>query len=193
MTCISVQVRFMPTESGFRKGRGAGSNPEGRFESRRVEAIDDGWPHELADELPPLETTVTAEHAKQRHHAQQLTRHSLRAIDQCVPRLRARLCLLLCPPLALVHEPLAGPGFRNQAFLQSGRCALAGSGAREAGLLVQADQPRCQHGPVPADRAQAPGDALSARGAAAISTSAHHCHQVGAGGAGHRYSRGHGA
>jgi DNA repair photolyase len=54
----------MPIESGFRKGRGAGSNPEGRFESRRLEAIDDGWPQELADELPPLETTVTAEHAK---------------------------------------------------------------------------------------------------------------------------------
>jgi DNA repair photolyase len=54
----------MPIESGFRKGRGAGSNPEGRFESRRVEPIDDGWPQELADELPPLETTITAEHAK---------------------------------------------------------------------------------------------------------------------------------
>jgi hypothetical protein len=26
-----------------RKGHGAISNPEGRFESRRVEAIDDGW------------------------------------------------------------------------------------------------------------------------------------------------------
>jgi DNA repair photolyase len=54
----------MPIESGFRKSRGAGSNAEGRFESRRVEAIDDGWPRELADELPPLTTTVTAEHAK---------------------------------------------------------------------------------------------------------------------------------
>lgn len=54
----------MSIESGFRKGRGAGSNPEGRFESRRVEAIDDGWPQELADELPPLQTTVTPEHAK---------------------------------------------------------------------------------------------------------------------------------
>src|SRR5262245_11331572 len=51
----------MSIESGFRKGRGAGSNPEGRFESRRVEAIDDGWPRELADELPPLQTTLPAE------------------------------------------------------------------------------------------------------------------------------------
>src|SRR5262249_39401968 len=29
-----------------------------------TEAIDDGWPQELADELPPLETTLTAEQAK---------------------------------------------------------------------------------------------------------------------------------
>ncbi len=54
----------MPLEPGFRKGRGAGSNPEGRFETRRVEAVDDGWMKEPADELPPLETTVTAERAK---------------------------------------------------------------------------------------------------------------------------------
>jgi len=47
-----------------RKGRGALSNPEGRFETRRVEAFDDGWSHEDASELPPLPTTVTAEHAK---------------------------------------------------------------------------------------------------------------------------------
>ncbi|HKE43339.1 MAG TPA: PA0069 family radical SAM protein [Steroidobacteraceae bacterium] len=54
----------MPIDPGIRKGRGAGSNPEGRFESRRTEAVDDGWPQELADELPPLETTLTPEHAK---------------------------------------------------------------------------------------------------------------------------------
>ncbi len=46
-------------------GRGALSNPEGRFESRRVAAVDDGWPKDPeAEELPPLETTVAAEHAK---------------------------------------------------------------------------------------------------------------------------------
>jgi DNA repair photolyase len=45
------------------KGRGAVSNPEGRFESRRREALDDGW-GTIAEELPPLETTVTAEPGK---------------------------------------------------------------------------------------------------------------------------------
>jgi DNA repair photolyase len=48
-----------------RPGRGALSNPEGRFETRRVAAVDDGWPRDpAADELPPLETTVRPEHAK---------------------------------------------------------------------------------------------------------------------------------
>ena len=47
-----------------RKGRGAISNPQGRFESRRVAAVDDGWTMGSATEPPPLETTITAEHAK---------------------------------------------------------------------------------------------------------------------------------
>jgi len=47
-----------------RKGHGAISNPEGRFESRRVEAIDDGWSIDNDQEPPPLATTVLAEHAK---------------------------------------------------------------------------------------------------------------------------------
>lgn len=55
----------MSSKSPPRPGRGALSNPEGRFESRRVEAIDDGWAKDPeAAELPPLATTVTAEHAK---------------------------------------------------------------------------------------------------------------------------------
>jgi DNA repair photolyase len=46
-----------------RKGRGAGINPEGRFENIEREAFDDGWvvPD---DELPPLKTQVTIERAK---------------------------------------------------------------------------------------------------------------------------------
>ncbi len=46
-----------------RKGRGAGINPEGRFERDSREAIDDGWDrHE--DDAPALKTTVTIERAK---------------------------------------------------------------------------------------------------------------------------------
>ena len=46
-----------------RKGRGAGLNPEGRFESETREAFDDGWAPE-DEPPPPLKTVVTVEHAK---------------------------------------------------------------------------------------------------------------------------------
>ncbi|MGH8633451.1 MAG: PA0069 family radical SAM protein, partial [Burkholderiales bacterium] len=44
-----------------RKGRGAGINPEGRFETVVREAFDDGWDTPRDDDLPPLRTHVTAE------------------------------------------------------------------------------------------------------------------------------------
>jgi DNA repair photolyase len=47
----------------IRKGRGAISNPEGRFESLKREPVDDGW-SSLEEELPALETTVTADPAR---------------------------------------------------------------------------------------------------------------------------------
>ena len=47
-----------------RKGRGAGINPEGRFETIEREAFDDGWTTTERDDLPPLKTQVTIEHAK---------------------------------------------------------------------------------------------------------------------------------
>ena len=46
-----------------RKGRGAGINPEGRFENVGRAAFDDGW-NTPEDELPPLKTHVTAERVK---------------------------------------------------------------------------------------------------------------------------------
>jgi len=45
------------------KGRGAASNPEGRFESAKLEAFDDGWERE-AETLPHPATTVTEERAR---------------------------------------------------------------------------------------------------------------------------------
>src|SRR5258705_13757914 len=51
-----------------RKGRGAGINPEGRFEKVAREAFDDGWGQPdgaSADDDPPqLKTHVTKEYAK---------------------------------------------------------------------------------------------------------------------------------
>jgi len=50
----------------FHKGRGALSNPEGRFESIRKEGTDDGWdtPPDPEDELPPIETIVKVDPAR---------------------------------------------------------------------------------------------------------------------------------
>jgi len=45
------------------KGRGAASNPEGRFESAKLEAFDDGWERE-EESAPHPATTVTDEHAR---------------------------------------------------------------------------------------------------------------------------------
>ncbi|WP_266158777.1 PA0069 family radical SAM protein [Dyella silvatica] len=47
------------------KGRGAASNPEGRFESIRHQAEDDGWQHAMLDEdTPRPRTEVTEERAR---------------------------------------------------------------------------------------------------------------------------------
>lgn len=53
----------MSVPSKTARGRGAGSNASGRFESRQTEPFDDGWNE--GDETPtPLRTTVTAEKAR---------------------------------------------------------------------------------------------------------------------------------
>ena len=52
-----------PTQPTVRTGRGAVSNPDGRFESTRTELVDDGW-GTIDEALPPLETTVRPEPAR---------------------------------------------------------------------------------------------------------------------------------
>jgi DNA repair photolyase len=53
----------MSVPSTLPRGRGAGSNASGRFESRRLESFDDGWNE--TDQTPtPLRTTITAERAR---------------------------------------------------------------------------------------------------------------------------------
>ena len=49
--------------AGPRKGRGAGTNPEGRFETVEREAFDDGWDRQ-EDDLSALETHVTEERVR---------------------------------------------------------------------------------------------------------------------------------
>ncbi len=52
-----------PPSSAPIKGRGAASNREGRFETTRYEAVDDGWPGE-AEAAPRPATVVTEERAR---------------------------------------------------------------------------------------------------------------------------------
>jgi len=52
-----------PTRPSIRTGRGAVSNPEGRFETTRSEIVDDGW-GTIDEPLPPLMTTVQPEPAR---------------------------------------------------------------------------------------------------------------------------------
>jgi DNA repair photolyase len=55
-------VRSMdPTPPGRIKGRGAASNPEGRFETTRRHAEDDGWESALLDEAAPRPRTQVKE------------------------------------------------------------------------------------------------------------------------------------
>lgn len=51
------------TRPEVRTGRGAVSNPDGRFERTRTEVVDDGW-GTIDEPLPPLETTVQPEPAR---------------------------------------------------------------------------------------------------------------------------------
>lgn len=53
----------IPHRPAARTGRGAVSNPEGRFETTRSERVDDGW-GSLDEELPPLETVVRPDPAR---------------------------------------------------------------------------------------------------------------------------------
>jgi DNA repair photolyase len=52
------------TDAAPRKGRGAGINPEGRFEHESRETFDDGWGDSDENDVPALKTIVTIERAK---------------------------------------------------------------------------------------------------------------------------------
>ena len=51
-----------------RRGRGAGINPGGRFESQSRQIFDDGW--ETLEELPAFKTEVQVEKTARDHHPQ---------------------------------------------------------------------------------------------------------------------------
>ncbi len=58
------QVMLPPRPLAARKGRGAVSNMQGRYEINGRESFDDGWIHDDEDEPAPFKTQVTDEFAK---------------------------------------------------------------------------------------------------------------------------------
>ena len=60
---MPLKTTFRPANTP-RKGRGAGINPDGRFEEQTRVSFDDGWGDPGEDDAPALKTIVTVEHAK---------------------------------------------------------------------------------------------------------------------------------
>jgi DNA repair photolyase len=61
---VEEQVMLPPRPLAARKGRGAVSNIQGRYEVDTRERFDDGWERVEEDEAPPFKTVVTDEYAK---------------------------------------------------------------------------------------------------------------------------------
>ena len=168
--------------------RGARSFMQGRFETVAREAFDDGW---TPEEKPRPRAEDPGHHRARAldHLAQRLARRRLRPLDQSLPRLRARLHLLLRPAEPRLPRALAGPRFRDQAFRQDQRRRAAARGARKPGYAAEPDRARRQHRLLPADRAQVQDHAPDPRGAGRVRAPGHHGDQVGAGGARPRPAR----
>ncbi len=109
------------------KGRGAASRVAGRFEIPRR-----AWARTTAGARctrtwPTRRTPATHGHrgARAQHHQpQRVAGHRLQPVGQSVPRLRARLRVLLRAALARLPGPVAGAGLRDQAVRQD-QCGRA--------------------------------------------------------------------
>jgi DNA repair photolyase len=61
---VEEQVMLPPRPLAARKGRGAVSNIQGRYEVDARERFDDGWEQDEGEEAAPFKTVVTDEYAK---------------------------------------------------------------------------------------------------------------------------------
>ena len=91
------------------RGRGARSNLAGRHEPFSRIAVDDGW--NALESLPAFKTDVTLEAAKTIITRNQSPDISFDRSIKSLPRLRARLQLLLCPAHPRQHGAVARSGF----------------------------------------------------------------------------------
>ncbi len=126
------------------------------------------------------------------HHPQPVARHLLRPLGEPLSRLRARLRLLLRPADPRLYGPVARPRLRIQALRQAECRRASGGGVVQARLRAALDRHRHQHGPLSADREDAPDNARDPRSARAGEPSRGHRDEVGTGDARHRYPTAHG-
>ncbi len=115
--------------------------------------------------------------------SQPLAGHSVRAVDQSIPRLRARLHLLLRAAEPCLSGPVAGAGFRDQAARQVRRRAPPRGRARQARLSLPADRARHQHRSLPTGRAASADHPRHPRGSGAVPPPGDHRDQIGGGAA----------
>ena len=99
-----------------------GRTKQGASKPSVHEAFDDGW--ESLGLLEAFKTEVFEDTAQVDHRAQRQPRHLVRPLDQSLPRLRARLHLLLRAPEPLLSRAFGGARFRDQALRQVQCCEL---------------------------------------------------------------------
>ena len=120
------------------KGRGATFNPPNRFRRDEREAVDDGWGTDGTRRRYATAAEDDRPHpaGAHDHRAQRVAGHPVQPVDQSVPRLRARLHLLLRAAVARVPRPVAGARLRDQAVRQAERRRAAARGTRDDRVIV---------------------------------------------------------
>ena len=142
--------KYSSRMAGAIKGRGAFSQPPGRFDKLTKTLEHDGWYEEEAPNK--LETIVLPEPARSiisRNKSPDIAfESSINPYRGC----ESWLHLLLRPPQPRLRRPFPGPRLRNQTLLQSQRRPTSRSRARCQKLQMLAHHARREHRPLPASR-----------------------------------------
>ena len=125
----------------------------------------------------------------QRHLDQRQPGRPVLGQPQPVPRLRARLHLLLRAADARIPRPVRGPRLRDEDLREGRRARAAAGGAVGAVVAAEGAGDERRHRLLPADRAHAATHAAVPRGAGRVPQSGRHHHQERAGRARRRPAR----
>ena len=157
------------------KGRGASWNPQNRFE--RIEYVHDEDAHERRRAVAAAAHDFSARSDAHHPRAQRQPRRRLRHQHQSLPRLRARLHLLLRAPVARIPRLLRRPRLRDEDPGEGRRAGAAARGADVEEVQAAHDRHQRRHRSLPADRAEAAAHAALPAGAGGVPQSGRHHHQ----------------